>query len=160
MGVSGCGKSTVGALLAERLGGSYIDGDDLHPAENVAKMSRGEPLNDADRAPWLDTVGTTLRDNEGVCVIGCSALKRSYRDRIRAAAGEPTAFVFLAGSASLIRARLAGRTGHYMPISLLDSQFADLEPPMPDEISVAVDIDRDVDVIVNEAAEFLKELRG
>lgn len=139
MGVSGCGKSSVGAALSARLGVPYIDGDDLHPAENVAKMARGEALSDADRWPWLDRVAGVLADRAPV-ILGCSALKRAYRDRIRAGAGGPVRFVHLAGSRELIAGRMALRTGHYMPLSLLDSQFAALEPPGPDEGAVTVDI--------------------
>lgn len=139
MGVSGCGKSSVGAALSARLGVPYIDGDDLHPAENVAKMARGEALSDADRWPWLDRVAGVLADRAPV-ILGCSALKRAYRDRIRAGAGGPVRFVHLAGSRELIAGRMALRTGHYMPLSLLDSQFAALEPPGADEGAVTVDI--------------------
>lgn len=134
MGVSGCGKSSVGAALAERLGVPYRDGDDLHPPANVARMRAGTPLTDADRWPWLDRVAAALR-LEAPLIIGCSALKRSYRDRLRAGvgagAGDGLTFVHLAGSRDLIAARMATRPGHYMPVSLLDSQFAILEAPGP-----------------------------
>lgn len=138
MGVSGCGKSSVGAALSARLGVRYCDGDDLHPAENVAKMRDGVPLTDADRWPWLDRVADALRDNAPL-IIGCSALRRAYRDRIRAGAGGPVVFLHLSGSRDLIAARMANRPGHFMPLSLLDSQFATLEPPGPDE-AITVDI--------------------
>lgn len=138
MGVSGCGKSSVGAALSARLGVRYCDGDDLHPAENVAKMRDGVPLTDADRWPWLDRVAGALRDNAPL-IIGCSALRRVYRDRIRAGAGGPVVFLHLSGSRDLIAARMANRPGHFMPLSLLDSQFATLEPPGPDE-AITVDI--------------------
>ena len=144
MGVSGCGKSTVGAAFAAAIGGRFIDGDDLHPPENVAKMSAGVPLTDADRWPWLTLVGATLT---GDVVVGCSALKRAYRDRIRAVAG-PVRFLHLAGSKAVIAARMAARPGHFMPLGLLDSQFATLEPPGPDEDAVTVDIDQSLDAIV------------
>ena len=144
MGVSGCGKSTVGAAFAAAIGGRFIDGDDLHPPENVAKMSAGVPLTDADRWPWLTLVGATLT---GDGVVGCSALKRAYRDRIRAVAG-PVRFLHLAGSKAVIAARMAARPGHFMPLGLLDSQFAALEPPGPDEDAVTVDIDQSLDAIV------------
>jgi gluconokinase len=146
MGVSGCGKSTVGAAFAAAIGGQFVDGDDLHPPENVAKMSAGVPLTDADRWPWLDRVGAALTGN---VVIGCSALKRAYRDRIRAVAG-PVRFLHLAGSRGVIAARMAARPGHFMPLGLLDSQFAALEPLAPDEDGVAVDIDQSLDAIVAE----------
>ncbi len=146
MGVAGCGKSSVGEGLAARLGVPYRDGDDLHSAVNVEKMRAGVPLTDADRWPWLDTVAVTLRDKAPI-IVGCSALKRAYRDRISAGAGGPVTFVHLAGSRELIAARMAERTGHYMPLSLLDSQFAALEAPGADE-GVTVDIGPPVSAIV------------
>ena len=146
MGVSGCGKSTVGAAFAAAIGGRFVDGDDLHPPENVAKMSAGVPLTDADRWPWLDRVGGVLT---GGVVVGCSALKRAYRDRIRAVAG-PVRFLHLAGSRDVIAARMAARPGHFMPLGLLDSQFAALEPLAPDEDGVTVDIDQNLRAIVTE----------
>lgn len=148
MGVSGSGKSAVGALLAERLGACYFDADPLHPGENIAKMRRGEPLTDADRAPWLDAVGRTLADAPPIAIVGCSALKRAYRDRIRQRVGAPVVFVHLSGSRDLIAIRMRGRSGHFMPLSLLDSQFAALEPPAADEHAVTVDIDRPLAEIV------------
>lgn len=156
MGVSGCGKSSVGAAVSEALQVPYIDGDDLHPAENVAKMRDGIPLTDDDRWPWLDRVAATLRDQAPV-MVGCSALKRAYRDRIRAAAGGPVRFVHLTGSRDVIAARMARRADHYMPLSLLDSQFAALEPPGPDEAALAVDIDQPLAQLV---ADVLPHLRG
>jgi gluconokinase len=146
MGVAGCGKSSVGAALAARLGLPFADGDDLHPAANIAKMTRGEALTDADRWPWLTAVGTALRDRPGL--IGCSALRRAYRDHITAEAGHPVTFLHLSGSRAVIEARMRARTGHFMPPSLLDSQFATLEPPGPDENAVTVDIDQPIDAIV------------
>ncbi|WP_206050292.1 gluconokinase [Oceaniglobus ichthyenteri] len=149
MGVSGCGKSVIGALLAERMGATYIDGDDLHPASNVAKMAAGTALTDEDRAPWLDQVGATLGAAQGVAIIGCSALKRIYRDRIRAAAGQDVMFLHLSGDKTLIAGRMGARTGHFMPTSLLDSQFEALEPPTSDETALSVDIGPDPAVIVS-----------
>ena len=146
MGVAGCGKSTVGEALARRLHIPYRDGDDLHPAENVAKMRAGIPLTDTDRWPWLDRVAQTLAA-EAPAIIGCSALKRAYRDRIRAGAGGPVRFVHLAGSRDLIAARMAQRSGHYMPLSLLDSQFAALEPPDATE-ALTVSIDQPLDALI------------
>lgn len=146
MGVAGCGKSSVGAALAARLRLPYADGDDLHPAANIAKMSAGQPLTDADRWPWLSAVGAALRDRPGL--IGCSALRRAYRDHITAEAGGPVAFLHLSGSRAVIETRMRARTGHFMPPSLLDSQFATLEPPGSDEIAVTVDIDRPIEAIV------------
>ena len=146
MGVSGCGKTTVGAAFAAAIGGRFVDGDDLHPPENVAKMSEGVPLADADRWPWLDRVGRELTGN---VIIGCSALKRAYRDRIRAVAG-PVKFLHLAGSRDVIAARMAARPGHFMPLGLLDSQFAALEPLVHDEDGVTVDIDQPLDATIAE----------
>ena len=147
MGVSGCGKSSVGVGLATELGLIYRDGDDLHPLENVAKMRAGVALNDADRWPWLDRVGWILKTQAPV-VVGCSALKRAYRDRIRAAAGGSVCFVHLAGSKDVIAGRMAQRQGHYMPLSLLDSQFAALEPPEAEEKAISVSIDQPLNAIV------------
>jgi len=122
MGVSGCGKTSVGQALAAEIGITFFDGDDLHPAENIAKMSRGEPLNDADRAPWLAEVGRVLAGHDGPIAIGCSALKRSYRDIIRDNAAAPVTFLHLAAPRAVLAARVADRPGHFMPPSLLDSQ--------------------------------------
>lgn len=140
MGVAGCGKTTVGEKLAEATGFRFIDGDALHPAANIDKMTRGIPLDDADRWPWLDQVGGALAASEGSLIIGCSALKRAYRDRIRSRAGKDTTFVHLSGSRALIGERMRSREGHFMPESLLDSQFATLEAPGADEDAVTVNI--------------------
>ncbi|KAF0114111.1 MAG: gluconokinase [Rhodobacteraceae bacterium] len=146
MGVSGCGKSSVGEGLAARFGIPYRDGDDLHPPENVEKMRAAIPLTDADRWPWLDRVASVLA-TEAPVIVGCSALRRAYRDRIRNGAGGAVQFVHLTGSREVILARMAARKGHYMPTSLLDSQFATLESPGPDE-ALAVDIDQPLDAII------------
>lgn len=140
MGVAGCGKSSVGKALSERLHVTYRDGDDLHTPAAVGKMRQGIPLTDDDRWPWLDRVAHVLA-TEAPIILGCSALKRTYRDRIRAGAGGPVTFVHLSGSRALIASRMDARTGHYMPTSLLDSQFAALEPPGPEE-AITVDIDQ------------------
>ncbi len=152
MGVAGCGKSTVGAALGEAVGAAYLDGDDLHPPQNIAKMSAGQPLTDADRAPWLQLVGERLKDHEGRVLIGCSALRRIYRNIIRTAAAEPVGFLHLAGSRAVIESRMSARTGHFMPVALLDSQFATLEPLEPDETGVAVDIDQPLNALVADMA--------
>lgn len=150
MGVSGSGKSTVGAALAARLGVEFEDGDDLHPAANIAKMSAGTPLTDEDRWPWLDAVGDWLAARPAG-VIACSALRRAYRDRIRAHA--PAAYVVhLAGAQETIAARQAARRGHFMPPSLLASQFATLEPLAADEAGVTLDVALSVDALVDRAA--------
>jgi gluconokinase len=147
MGVSGSGKSTVAEPLAKRLGWPFEEGDDLHPAANVAKMKAGVPLDDADRAPWLDAVAAWIAErlragNGGV--ITCSALRRVYRDRLREA-GDGVVFVYLEGAEAVIAGRIAERHGHFMPAALLDSQFATLEEPTPDERAIVVDIDQPVD---------------
>ena len=154
MGVSGCGKSAVGAGVAAGLGAAFVDSDDLHPPANVAKMSRGDALDDRDRAPWLDRVGARLAQ-PGVGVIACSALKRVYRDRIRASAGGPVIFVHLVGDRALINARMAARVDHFMPPSLLDSQFATLEVPGADEAARPVAIDPPVDAVITAALDAL-----
>jgi gluconokinase len=131
MGVTGCGKTTVGALLAQDCGWDFHDADDFHPAENVAKMKRGAPLDDEDRWPWLERLNTFLLDSERQgksLVLACSALKQVYRDRL-ARGCAAARFVFLDGDRELIRARLAARQGHYMNPKLLDSQFAIMERP-------------------------------
>ena len=138
MGVSGCGKSTLGAGLAAALGCAFLDGDDLHPAANIAKMAAGQPLDDADRWPWLAAIGAVLA-TEAKQVVACSALKRAYRDAIRTRAPD-VVFVHVHGARPLLAARLAARTGHYMPAGLLDSQLAALEPPGADEAAVLVDL--------------------
>lgn len=148
MGVSGCGKSSVGARLAARTGLPYLDGDDLHPTENIERMRRGIPLGDADRWPWLERCGQALAAAPDGMILGCSALRRSYRDRLRQSSGMPDLFfVHLAGSHALLDRRLSARRGHYMPASLLDSQFDALEPPRNDENAVTIDIDRSPDAV-------------
>ena len=142
MGVSGTGKSTVAAILAGQLGWDREEGDDLHPAANVAKMAAGHPLTDEDRWPWLDVVAAWITEHTTAGlpgIITCSALKRSYRDRMR---GSDVIFVYLSGSKEQIGQRLAARSDHFMPASLLDSQFATLEPPEPDETTLVVDVMR------------------
>jgi gluconokinase len=142
MGVSGCGKSTVGQALASALDVPYIEGDQFHPAANVAKMSAGMPLNDEDRAGWLLALQAQIRDaqqrNAGL-VLSCSSLKRRYRDVLRQ--GDPALrFAHLNGARDLISARMQARLNHYMPPSLLDSQFRDLEPLQADEAGITLDI--------------------
>jgi gluconokinase len=142
MGVSGSGKSLIGAALARALGVEFVEGDDYHPAANVQRMSSGIPLTDDDRAGWLRALGVRIREAKDAgtgLVMTCSALKRSYRDVLRADAGE-LRFVFLRGPRSLIAERLANRRGHFMPPNLLESQFAALEEPSPDEQAWVCDI--------------------
>ncbi|MCT8999371.1 gluconokinase [Chelativorans intermedius] len=158
MGVSGCGKTSVGARLAARLRLPFIEGDSLHPAANIEKMAAGIPLQDEDRWPWLARIGAAISaaaaEGQGL-VIACSALKRAYRDRLNAAAGGRLFFVFLYGGRALLRERMRARTGHFMPAALLDSQLATLEDPRGEAHVVAVDIAMTVEEIVAAA---LKEL--
>jgi gluconokinase len=147
MGVSGSGKSTVGAALAQRLRVPFADADDFHPAANIAKMSAGHALDDHDRHPWLEAVGEWLAAHPDGAVMGCSALKRKYRDQLRDHAPD-VGFVMLEGSREVIERRQASRPGHFMPPSLLTSQFATLEPLEPDEAGVVIDVDQSVDAIV------------
>ncbi|MBM7831594.1 gluconokinase [Agromyces cerinus] len=155
MGVSAVGKSTVGRLLAERLGVPFRDADDLHPVANVAKMASGVALDDTDRGPWLDLVGAELEASTTGVVVACSALKRTYRDRLRDAAPS-TVFVHLHGSRELLAARAAARTDHFMPASLLDSQLAALEALAPDEAGVTVDVAGDLAAIVDRTVTALR----
>ena len=147
MGVSGSGKSTVGAALARRLGVPFADADAFHPAANITKMAAGKPLTDADRYPWLEAVGRWLADHDGGGVMSCSALKRAYRDRLRSHAPR-IEFLHLTGSPELIARRQADRLGHFMPSALLQSQFDILEPLAPDENGIAVDVGQSVEGIV------------
>lgn len=162
MGVSGCGKTSVAEGLAATLPAAFIEGDGLHPAENVEKMSKGIPLDDADRWPWLDIIGRSLSDalaqNKSI-VISCSALKKTYRDRLRDAAGGTLAFVFLKGSRELLLGRMTARRNHFMPASLLDSQLATLEDPTAEPGVITVDIDAPIERIVAAALQGLAAQR-
>lgn len=159
MGVSGSGKTTIASLLAERLGCAFQDGDDLHPRDNVEKMKSGMPLTDADRFPWLEAIGRRIdawRKRGEAGVVTCSALKQGYREII---VGDRcnVALVYLKGAQSLIHARLMARTSHFMPVGLLESQFATLQEPAEGERPIVVDIGpapaRIVDEIVRRLAE-------
>jgi gluconokinase len=157
MGVAGTGKSTVAGLLAERLNWEFQEGDALHPPANVEKMSSGIPLSDEDRWPWLDAIAAwikekTQRGEPGI--LTCSALKRSYRDRLR---GQNVIFVFLNGSREVIAARMTSRADHFMPPALLDSQFAALEPPTADENVLKINLAATPE---EEVAEVLQALEG
>jgi gluconokinase len=161
MGVSGSGKSSIGEKVAEALSLRFIEGDQLHPASNVEKMSKGIPLSDADRMPWLDLIGDAMKDalakGEGV-IVTCSALKRLYRERLRAAAGGNLFFVYLEGSRELLTERMGHRKGHFMPSSLLESQLETLEAPTGEPGVVTVDIDDTVEGIAEEARKKLAPL--
>jgi len=156
MGVSGSGKTSVGAALARAWGFEFVDGDDLHPPANIEKMRGGIPLTDEDRWPWLEKVGAVMCSalmGGGGIVVACSALRRAYRNRLRLATGEAIRFIYLAVSREVIADRLASRSGHFMPASLIDTQFATLERPGIDEsdaITVVADgpVARVVDAIV------------
>ena len=151
MGVCGCGKSTIGAELARQHDLPFMDADDYHPEANVEKMSKGIPLTDEDRWPWLTRLAETMReqaDHIGGVVCACSALKLSYRTHIAEKVGKPVLFVLLDGSRQLLLDRMSARKDHYMPTSLLDSQLAILERPGEDEPAIIVSIDHDVADIV------------
>ncbi|KUN77166.1 gluconokinase [Streptomyces griseoruber] len=158
MGVAGTGKTTIGHLLATRLGVPYAEGDDFHPPASIAKMSAGVPLEDADRWPWLDAIGAWAHGRAGRGgVVSCSALKRAYRDRLRATA-PGLVFVHLAGDRALIEDRMGHRRGHFMPTALLDSQFATLQPLQPDEAGVVVDVSGTPEEITERAVRALAGL--
>lgn len=165
MGVSGCGKSSVGLALAESLDASFIDGDDLHPEANKNLMAAGIPLNDENRWPWLDSVAQALAgpadtqaNGASGTVIACSALKRSYRQRILNGAPN-TFFIHLAGSRELLAERMSSRGSHFMPLSLLESQLATLEPLGSDEPGVTFDIALPMQTIVEQAIVALQSNR-
>jgi gluconokinase len=147
MGVSGSGKSVVGAALAHRLGVPFADADDFHPQANIAKMTAGHPLDDDDRYPWLEAIGDWLAEHGQGGVMSCSALKRKYRDQLRRHC-PAVEFLHLSGSPEVIAARQATRPGHFMPAALMASQFATLEPLQPDERGVTIDVDQPIDAIV------------
>jgi gluconokinase len=157
MGVCGSGKSTVGAVLAQRLHAAFLEGDAFHPPANVARMAAGVALTDDDRRDWLralsDELGAAARAGRAV-VLSCSALKRSYRDTLRAQASD-LALVYLRGTPQLLAQRMAGRQGHYMPPSLLASQLATLEPPQDDEHALTLDVAHDPQQLVHETLAWL-----
>ncbi|CUH69202.1 Thermoresistant gluconokinase [Thalassovita autumnalis] len=151
MGVSGCGKSSIAAALAAARNGIYVEADALHPAENVAHMAAGQPLSDAMRLPWLRALALHVADQQAAhpdqqVFTACSALKRSYRDLIRTQLPDAV-FLHLSGNQAVIAARMAARQNHFMPTSLLDSQFATLETPQADEAHVTVSIDGDLEQV-------------
>lgn len=155
MGVSGCGKSTVGELLGEKIGAQFLDGDSLHPASNIEKMSAGIPLDDADREPWLREVGRRFASTgNSSLIIACSALKLKYRELIREHAPD-TLFVHLHGSAQLLAARMADRPGHFMPTGLLESQLKTLEPLLPHEAGTVLNISVSPEQLADQATAWL-----
>lgn len=159
MGVSGSGKTTIAAGVAERLGWTLLEGDSFHPPANVAKMAAGHPLTDEDRWPWLHAIAAAIDEKRAAgasAVVACSALKHAYRD-ILVGDRPDVLLVYLQGSRALIGQRIAARKGHYMPASLLDSQFATLEEPAPDEHALIVSVDAAPDAIVEEVLRQVKE---
>lgn len=157
MGVSGAGKSSVAALLAGRLGWPFAEGDDMHPQANIEKMAAGHPLDDEDRWPWLERVAAWIGEHVAAGkggIVTCSALKRRYRDVLR---GPGVLFIYLTSSKEQIANRLVARHGHFMPPSLLDSQFAALEPPGPDENALTIEV---TGTAQQTAAEILARLEG
>jgi carbohydrate kinase (thermoresistant glucokinase family) len=158
MGVSGAGKSTVGRITAAELGCPFRDADGFHPPANIEKMSRGEPLDDEDRWPWLSAIAAWIAEHRAagtLCVVTCSALKRAYRDIVTNRQSADVRLVYLKGDFALIEARLKARHGHFMPAALLRSQFAALEEPDADEHAITVSVDATPDEI---AGEVLKQL--
>jgi gluconokinase len=158
MGVCGCGKSTLAQALAEALGVAYVEGDDLHPPHNVALMAAGTPLTDADRAGWLDQIGHVLAQAQAEgrgAVATCSALRHSYRDRLRVAA-PALRLIHLHGDPALLAERMARRTGHYMPATLLPSQLATLEPPGADEGALVLDLAHPPEALLTEALRYAR----
>ena len=159
MGVSGCGKTTVGQALAEHFKVPYIEGDALHPLQNVEKMRSGTPLVDDDRWPWLAQIGKQLAQRSsgrGGAVAACSALKKVYRDHLRASAGHDLRFVFLKCSKQALKARMAARIGHFMPASLLASQLATLEDPGGEAGTITVDGDRPHERIIEDVVRLIE----
>lgn len=158
MGVCGCGKSSTGRAVAQELGAVFVEGDDFHNAENLTAMERGQPLSDAMRHGWLDDITAHVRDVQGRCVIACSALKQSYRDRLTKKIGAPV-IVHLFGTHSLLSERMAARRDHFMPVSLLDSQFTDLEPPSGPDV-IAIDVALSQDAVVDRALSHINRRAG
>ena len=157
MGVSGCGKSSVGRALSILCNMTFVDGDDLHPAANIDKMARGHPLTDEDRTPWLEIVGDTLARTAGPVVIGCSALKRRYRDIIRNRVPEPVRFVHLDAAERVLASRMNSRSGHFMPPALLRSQFEALEGLAAGELGARINIAQPFMGVIGQTESYVKE---
>ncbi len=163
MGVCGCGKSTVASALAARLDLPFLEGDEFHPQSNVDKMSRGIPLTDQDRWPWLSALGAVMGEKAGVhggVIATCSALKHSYRTRLSEAVGLPTLYVLLDGNREILLQRMRARKDHYMPPNLLDSQLAILEKPGPDEPALTLPYEFDLDILLDELESSLNAMTG
>jgi carbohydrate kinase (thermoresistant glucokinase family) len=159
MGVSGAGKSTVGRLIAAQLDCPFRDADSFHPQANIEKMSRGEPLTDGDRWPWLQAIAAWIAEHRAagtLCVVTCSALKRVYRDIVTNKQSADVRLVYLKGDFDLVAARLKARKGHFMPPALLQSQFAALEEPAADEHAITVSIDATPEEIAGEVVKALR----
>lgn len=163
MGVCGSGKTALGRQLGARLGLTFRDGDEFHPRANIDKMSAGTPLTDDDRWPWLDAIGAAIgaasTAGNGI-VVGCSALKRIYRERIAAAAGRPVLFVWLDGARETLKRRLVARRNHFMPASLLDSQLAILEPPGAEELAIRISVEPPLAQVVRATIAAIGRLDG
>ncbi|MFC6592108.1 gluconokinase [Deinococcus lacus] len=160
MGVSGSGKTTLAEHLAQRLGWAFAEADDFHPPSNIAKMASGRPLNDEDRWPWLMAIRNWIeqQDQQGKSsVVPCSALKRSYRDLLRGDGSLDVQFVHLQGSRTVLAERMQHRSGHFMPVSLLDSQLFTLEVPGPDEAVLPLDLQRTPEQLTEEVVRFIGE---
>jgi len=158
MGVCGCGKSSVGKLLAAHFNCRFVEGDDFHPADNVTKMRAGIALEDQDRWPWLEALAAQLRSSQAV-VMSCSALRKSYRDFLRDKSGQPLIFLCLTGSRSILLQRLQSRQGHYMPASLLDSQLSAFQSPDLEENVAMLSLEQALQDIVGKAIHFIKTMR-
>lgn len=156
MGVSGSGKSTVGEQLAAALNLPFLEGDSLHPKPNVNKMASGVPLQDEDRWPWLDTIGERIMAAENGIIVSCSSLKKSYRDRLRSASNGPLLFVFLDGSFDVLYEHMGHRTGHFMPVTMLESQLATLESPVGEPFVFRADVIDPIEKIVADSLNWVK----
>ena len=159
MGVAGSGKTSVGEAVAKRLGLPFRDADEFHPQANIDKMSAGVALTDADRWPWLDAIGKALADADGRLIVSCSALRRAYRERLAGTAGRPVVFLWLDATREIIAARMERRRHHFMPASLLDSQFATLERPGPEELAVRISAEPPFEQVVKAAIAALPAAR-
>ena len=160
MGVSGSGKSSVGAAIAKVLVLPFLEGDTLHPESNVRKMAAGIPLTDEDRWPWLDKIGAELAEADKGIVISCSALKVRYRDHLREQAGTLVYFIFLDGSFEVLRGHMSGRRGHFMPVSMLESQLSTLESPVGEAHVFRQDVSDSIDTIVEASVAWLRQARN